>query len=215
MLLSVKDGLAVFVVGSRGAGKTAWTRRQVAGARRLLVWDAVKEWSRDRLVAPAGTLEELGRLVLEDIRRPGEFRVGYVGPLFRLDAHGRRVSYFPTFCAIAWPWMRRRPGTLVVEELADVTNPGKAPPGWGEIVREGRHSGSNVYALTQRPAESDKTIAGNADVIHCGRLSFPRDRRSMAEYLDVPAADITRLASLEYIQRDMRTRRLSRGRLQF
>lgn len=211
----MKDGLAVFVVGSRGSGKTAWTRQQVRGARRLLVWDAVKEWSRAGLVAPAWTLEDLGRLVVADIRRPGEFRVGYVGPLFKIDECGRRVSYFPIFCAIAWPWMRRKPGTLVVEELADVTHPGKAPPGWGEIVREGRHSGSNVYALTQRPAESDKTIAGNADVIHCGRLSFPRDRRSMAEYLDVPAAHITRLASLEYIERDMRTRRLARGRLRF
>ena len=213
----MRDGAAYFVVGSRGAGKTAWTRRRVAGVRRLLVWDAVKEWSRDRLVAPVYSLEELARLAIADIRagRSSDFRVGYVGPLFALDRQGRRVSYFPTFCAIAWPWMRRRPSTLIVEELADVTNPGKAPAGWGEIVREGRHSGSDLYALTQRPAESDKTIAGNADVIHCGRLSFPRDRRSMSEYLDVPIAEITRLASLEWIERDMRTRRLTRGRLRF
>jgi hypothetical protein len=210
-----REGEAVFVVGSRGSGKSEWTRRRVRRERRLLVWDAVKEWSRDRIVAPCLTLRDLQQLILADILRPGEFRVGYVGPAFYMTPKGVKVSYFPTFCAMAWPWMQRKPGTLVVEELADVTHPGKAPPFWGEIVREGRHSGSNVYAITQRPAESDKTIEGNADIIHCGRLSRPGDRRHMAEALDVPVADLTALASLEYIERDMRNRKLSRGRLTF
>ena len=83
------------------------------------------------------------------------------------------------------------------------------------MIRKGRHYGGRIYGLTQRPAESDKTIAGNADVIHTGRLSFPRDRKTMAEYLDIPVEEITDLESLHWIERDMRDRRLTRGVLSF
>lgn len=216
----MRDGEAILVAGSRGSGKTAWTLQRVPqGANtRLLVWDIVGEWSRKGRCTPVATLEELQQIIVADAKRPGRFKVGYVGPIESVQRLGntvRRVPLFPVFCRLAWVWMRVKPGTLVVEELADVTSPGKAPMEWGEIIRKGRHTGCTVIALTQRPAESDKTIAGNADVIHTGRLSFPRDRASMAEYLDVPVSDITALPSLHFIERDMRTRALSRGVVRF
>lgn len=216
----MRDGEAILVAGSRGSGKTAWTLQRVPqGANtRLLVWDTVGEWSRLGRCVPVATLAELGRLIVADTKRPGRFKVGYTGPLEMVTRRGntvQRVPLFPVFCRLAWVWMRVRPGHLVVEELADVTQPGKAPLEWGEVIRKGRHTGSTVIALTQRPAESDKTIAGNADLIHCGRLSFPGDRKSMAEYLDVPVGQITALPSLHWIERDMRTRKLSTGVLRF
>jgi hypothetical protein len=216
----VIDGEAVLVAGSRGSGKTSWTMRRVGqGANsRLLVWDAVGEWSRKGYCLPIRDLVELQQAIVADTRRPGRFRVGYVGPIsvqIRVGNSLRVVPLFSAFCRLAWVWMRVKPGALVVEELADVTNPGKAPQEWGEIIRKGRHTGGTIYGLTQRPAESDKTLAGNADLIHCGRLSLPRDRKSMAEYLDVPVEEITALPSLAWIERDMRTRALSRGVLRF
>lgn len=214
------DGEAILVAGSRGSGKTSWTMRRVpAGAnQRLLVWDTVGEWSRKGRCLPVRDMLELQQVVVSDAKRPGRFQVGYIGPLSIQKRVGNRVvsiPMFPVFCHLAWVWMRVKPGTLVVEELADVTNPGKAPQEWGEIIRKGRHTGSVVYGLTQRPAESDKTLAGNADLIHCGRLSLPRDRKSMAEYLDVQVEEITALPSLAWIERDMRTRQLTRGVVRF
>lgn len=201
------DGIAVLVAGSRGSGKSGWTRQQCEGADRLLVWDSVHEWSRDHLVRPVRTLTQLHKLIVADVACPGEFRIGYTGPV--------NDKTFHTFCKLAFVWMKAGAGILVVEELADVSNPAKAPEGWGDVVRKGRHYGGYIYALTQRPAESDKTIAGNADVIHTGRLSFPRDRKTMAEYLDIPVEEITALESLHWIERDMRDRRLTRGVLEF
>lgn len=166
------------------------------------------EWSRDRIVRGVATLTELHAIIVADLKQPGVFRYGYTGPV--------NAKTFEVFCRLAFIWMRAaRGGVLVVEELADVTTPAKAPAGWGEIVRKGRHYGGSIYGLTQRPAESDKTIAGNADIIHTGRLSFPRDRKSLAEYLDVPEIDITNLPSLHWIERDMRTRELRKGTLKF
>jgi hypothetical protein len=216
----MRDGEAKLVVGSRGSGKTAWALQSVpTGANtRLLVWDTVGEWSRLGRCQPVATLAELGRLVIADAKRPGRFKVGYTGPIVMYVPKGKSVvtvPLFPLFCRLAWVWMRVKPGTLVVEELADVTNPGKAPADWGEIVRKGRHTGSNIIALTQRPTESDTTIAGNADLIHCGRLTRPGDRRLMAEYLDCPVEQVTALQSLHWIERDMRTCRLTTGVLRF
>jgi len=199
------DGEAILVCGSRGSGKSGWTRQQCESVTRLLVWDSVGEWSRDGLVTPISSLPELRTWIVQ--AGTGPCRYGYTG----------RVSTenFETFCRLSIVWLKAAPGVLVVEELADVTSPGKAPDGWGEIIRKGRHYGGRIYGLTQRPAESDKTIAGNADVIHCGRLSFPTDRKTLAEYLDVDVKMITALPSLHYLERDMRDRTLRRGVLSF
>jgi hypothetical protein len=107
----------------------------------------------------------LHALVVADLRAPGAFRVGYIGAV--------TPKHFQIFCKLAWVWLRAAAGVLVVEELSDVTNPAKAPPAWGAICRKHRHAlGSTVYALTQRPAESDKTILGNAELIHAGRMNI-------------------------------------------
>jgi hypothetical protein len=202
------DGEAILVCGSRGSGKSGWTRQRCEGAQRLLVWDSVGEWSRDRIVKPVRSLHELYALIVAYVASPGPFRYGYVGPV--------NAKTFNAFCKLAFVWMKAAPGgVLVIEELADVTSPGKAPEGWGEIIRKGRHYSGSIYGLTQRPAESDKTLAGNADVIHCGRLSFPTDRKTLAEYLDIPVKQITQLPSLHWIERDMRTRELRTGVLTF
>jgi hypothetical protein len=206
------DGELFLVTGSRGSGKSSWVMQREEHAPRLLVWDALHEWTREGRVLPVRSLRELHQTIVADIRTPAPaFAFGYIG----------RVSpeAFETFCALAWSWMRARapaPPVLVAEELADVTNPGKAPYSWGRIVREGRHCPkSRVYGLTQRPAESDTTIAGNADVIHAGRQSRPRDRKTIAEYLDVPVTQVAALANLQFIERDLRTGALVHGKVTF
>lgn len=182
--------------------------QQVRGADRLLVWDSVGEWTRSGQVLQTSSLEGLHETIVNDLRHGGTFQRGYCGQVSR--------EHFATFCKLAWVWMRSHPGgVLVIEELADVTSPGKAPPAWGEIVRKHRHSQGRVYALTQRPAESDKTIVGNCAVIHAGRMNMARDRQYMAECLDIPLEQVTALADLEFIERDMRTRAISRGIVRF
>jgi hypothetical protein len=180
----------------------------VRGAPRLLVWDSVGEWTRGRVVTPVPGLLELHAAITPCLAKGGGFRYGYTGPATR--------AHFETFCRLAWVWMRSAPDSvLVVEELADVTSPGKAPAAWGEIVRKHRHVQGRVYALTQRPAESDKTIVGNAAVIHGGFMAFAEDRAYMARCLDVPLAEVTALRRLDWIERDMRTGALTRGTLNF
>lgn len=200
------DGRIILVTGSTGAGKTAWTMQQVAHEPRLLVWDAKAEWGareRCRVLDGSNAFEKLIAATIP--LQPG--RIAYRVPVSR--------ESFDLFCRAAWIWCRAGVGALIVEELADVTPPGKAPPAWGEIVRKSRSVGTTVYALTQRPAESDKTVVGNAAVMHCGLMAFADDRRYMARCLDVPEAKVAALGRLQYIERDLRARTLAHGKVEF
>lgn len=196
------DGVLYAVTGaSRLAAKTTWTAQQLAGERRLLVWDYKGEWSTRYRCRRVTTLRELEACVVPS------------APPARIAFHqvSGMVAQFDAFCRLAWVYVRAHGAPLIVEETASVTTPGKAPAAWGDICRLGLGFGSDIYALTQRPAESDKTALGNATVIHCGVMGTPDDRRTMAKYLDVDVADVAALQRLEWIERDKRTGELARG----
>jgi hypothetical protein len=192
------DGEIVLVTGSPGAGKTVYTMREAAPASRLIVWDAHLEWS-EKGCAPCPDIPSL--VAACRTREPGH--VAFTG----------RVSpeHFEAFCRVALLWGRLAPCTVVVEELADVTNPGKAPHAWGDLLRWARKLSINVYAITQRPSESDKTIVGLAHRIVCHAMARHADQLYMArelglEHRDVASLDRTRLEHIERLP-DFKTRR--------
>lgn len=195
------DGVLTVVAGASRSGKTAWTRGAVAGFRRLLVWDLLGEWGGD---ARFNCVRSDSLALVRDWIKAGDTpgRLAYFRP--------GMVGDFDAFCRLAWLWIQAGEGALVVEETASVTSPGKAPPAWGDLLRAGLRYGPRIFALTQRPAESDKTALGNATVIHCHRMSAPRDRAYMAEALGVPVLDVENLTGYRYLERHA-SGRLVRG----
>ncbi len=150
------------------------------------------------------------RALYEIALSPTPGRWAYQRPIDRVE--------FDAFCRFAWVWLRANAAAghrcaLVVEELADVTPPGKAPPAWGEIVRKSMRFEPSIYALTQRPAESDKTVLGNVSVLRCHAMARREDRRMMASELDVDVAlvDGLDLERKQWIARSRVTRELTRG----
>ena len=134
-----------------------------------------------------------------------------------------RVSYrvpvsrenFALFCRLAWVWGRLHPGVIIVDEIADVTTTAKAPMEWGEIARKVRAFGTDVYVTTQRPQEADKTAQGNASLFHCGRMSDADDQKYIARRLlgGVDVRLVSALLPLQWIERDVRTLRITTGTL--
>lgn len=190
MLVSRPDGELVVVTGASRSGKTSYVVQRVAHAPRLLLWD---------------TGDDARRYDCELIRTAAELRARIAaGP--KLD----RIAYAPTdpraefdfFCRLAWAWIRQARGALVVEELADVTHAGKAPAAWGAICRKGLRYGPTIYAITQRPSESDKTALGNASLVVCHRMARAKDELYMADELRVPVAQVQALQPFQWIARD-------------
>lgn len=183
---SHRDGRLTVVVGASRSGKTQYVLHRIARVPRLLVWDPKDEYS--------AALSGMGRC------DPAAFaqwctetridlRVACIPRAARTD--------FELFCRAAWHYARfsRRGTVLVVEELADVSHAGKAPDAWGTIIRQALGYGVDVFAITQRPQESDKTALGNASTVVCCRLARARDRDYMAQELDCDVAKIAALGA--------------------
>lgn len=181
----------VLACGATGAGKTLWVRRQVAAQPGVLVWDAKMEYPReDRSYKSVTTVPALIGAV-----RKGPAKLAYTGPL----------KDFADWCKVAHAAADIWGGAaVVVEELADVTSPGKAPDDWGIIVRRGRDRAMQVYATTQRPSESDKTIIGNLTLWHVGRMPRLKDARYVQEETGIPAEKIQRFEDRHYCECDSR-----------
>lgn len=204
------DGRVVLIVGATGSGKTSYARQALAGARRLLVWDVEHTLARAMDCQPVRSRRALlDLLALHMLKKPA--RIAYQPPVASPDE-------FDFFAGCAFAWCGAAPAAILAEELADVTRPGKAPPEWGKLLRRGRARGALVYAITQRITECDTTATGLAAELICFRLDRPGDRAKMAEFMDVPAADIGRLRTAggraEYLQRDRRSGKLHKKTLQ-
>lgn len=185
------DGyLAVYVGGSR-MGKTAAVKQALDGHERVVIWSP-KEIIDRYATGGAITAINMGELV---------------GKMAKIGTAPARIVYVPMSMAdfgdwarAAFVWGKLGPAAIVAEELADVTGPGKAPEAWGTLVRQALGWGCSVYAVTQRPSESDKTIMGNASVLHCHFMPRDQDRRYMAAEMDIDQAEIRALKPLEWIQ---------------
>lgn len=199
-----RDGRIIAVTGSSRSGKTTWIARQVKGARRVLAWDYPKgEWHSKYGFRRVSDFRELAQLV-----GPGS----KPARLAFMRASETPEKDFEAWARIAWGYIQLHGAPVIAEELSSVTHPGKAPPAWGNVCRMGAGYGSDIYAVTQRPAESDKTALGNASLIHCGRMAIPDDRALMARYLDVPVSEVARLEQFQFIERDA-LGRITRGRV--
>lgn len=188
-------------MGASGSGKSLFVKRALIAAMpiRLMIWDPQQEYGNHGAV--------LTRLadVVTACQQP---RFGVVfQPTGDTEAAKKQ---FDLFCKIAYAAGNL---TLVCEELAFVTSPSWAPAGWSQCTLKGRHKGLKIYGLSQRPAAIDKNFFGNATSIRTGRLNFAADVKVLANVLQVPAEQVQALKPLEYIERDMGTGAVHRGKL--
>ncbi len=199
---TTRDAHIELVAGSSGSGKSWHVKQAIAKAKRVCVWDPDDEYGPTehdkgitlRVTSIAELCDWLHRYPA------GPLKIRYVGA-------GKERFNLWAKAVFAWGNC-----VAVAEEIAGTTSPGKAGPGWHTLLSRGRKRGLVVYGVTQRPAESDKTIAGNATVIHVGRLSKLADRKAMAAELDCCISVVTALKPLEWLER-YSTGELYRGKM--
>lgn len=126
----------------------------------------------------------------------------------------KRAAQFDLWCRAV---MAAGRCTALVEELAFVTRPSLAPPGWRSMCLLGRHDRHRVtiVATSQRPAQVDKDFLGNCDTIHAGRLASEPDARRVAQFLGVGHLELMQLPDLDWIERRAGDLAAKRGRLNF
>lgn len=202
--MSANQARIMAVLGASGSGKSTFIKREIAkpaAARRLLIWDPMKEYGAHGAA----------------ISTAAELLDGLKGKRFALVFQPStdpkaRVRQFDFLCRAA---LAAGNLTLVVEELRFVTTPSRAPLGWAQVCLTGRHKGLTVYGASQRPASIDKDFLGNCSRVRTGRLTYPEDVKAVASAARIPLAEIDVLKPLEWIEKDLATGKTTRGKITF
>jgi hypothetical protein len=209
------DGKLEVIAGASRSGKTAYTVRAVKRLSRICAYDPEDQWSKLPGWRGVGS-----RAALWDaLQKGGALRLAFVpGGDIRaeFDYWARAVFYAGRYV---------QPLGVIAEELADVTNAGKAPGHWGLLLRRGLKRGIDIFAISQRWSEADKTGLGNASSVVMFRQSSGDDVRYLARKFDVTEADIAGLLPTlkpdgnikvaPYLKKDMRTGQIARLELRF
>lgn len=209
------SGRLVACVGSSRSGKSQFVRWKLRGMKRVLIWDIKGEYG----AGLPGLIRVTNRAALVQKVKEYAGRAGVI-------AYTGQIGDFEFFCKAAQVWVRshylkKARSVLVFEETADVTSPAKAPPQYGIILRRYLAYGVTIYAVTQRPAESDKTAIGNASELHVCRMNLADDRRSVARSTGIPGPELEQLIAdqdkgyFEFIHADTGRRKFRRGALTF
>jgi len=216
----MNDGKIYLATGSSRSGKSVYIRHKIEkeGYEYLLVWDAKAEYGAQDDPNIPTTQKKLVSML-------HTWEAANCPPVAMIYRYRDLKPDFDYFCDIAYYWIRRlaeqgKRGAVIVEESSDVCPPGKAPAKFGILIRRGLVFGSDIYVTSQRIAESDKTVPGNASVIHCCKQSFPDDEERMAKFLNVDVDQVKALVKddvngrFDYIERDLSLNKVIKGSLQ-
>lgn len=203
--MQTDDGRLYVISGASRSGKSVWTYRKVKAAKRVAVWDPEDQWAKLPGFKKITSKADL----FHACKHPGAAKLAYVA-----GGDLREEFNFFSGCAMHWG-MFYGPCAVVAEELADVSTPAKAPGDWGKLVRRGLKRGIDIYAISQRWAEADKTAFGNASEIICFRASSDDDIAYIARKTRIPADKLDKLRSLEFVAYDTDTKVCTPGKIRF
>lgn len=202
--MKTNDGRLIVVSGASRCGKSTQVANEVKTARRVVAWDPEAQWCEQSGFRKISNRREL----LQAIKTPGFMRLAYV-------AGGKLAEEFDFLCKAAMAAGRHiAPLIYIGEELADVSTPGKAPDGWGILVRRGLKRGITIYAISQRWAEADKTAIGNASE-YLTFMPRPKDVKYVSGFTGLPVEELNSIAPFEYIRLDPVTKEKERKKLRF
>lgn len=123
----------------------------------------------------------------------------------------RKLEDFDFFCRAAFTWGKFKKACIVVEETADVTTPSKAPDAYGVMIRQCLGWGCDLYAVSQRPAESDKTVMGNCTYVHAHFMKRADDRKYIAKELDCDPQILAEIPKYHWVESWSGERELRHG----
>lgn len=177
-----QDGVMGLFIGVSRSGKSTPIKVMIKKAKRLLIWDAKAEYTGNG-IQKVRSLPELLKL-LQQTKNTGKF--AFIPTNFS-------KKEFDAFCRLAHIWNKQKESVIVIEELAAVTNSGKAFGYWGVLINQSLGLGATLLATVQRGQEVDKSIMNNATYLHICQHNTESDAQYMAKKIGVNIETIPRV----------------------
>lgn len=206
-----KDAQIVGVWGGRGSGKSTCVKELVRDRDRLIVFDPIGDWERERGYKGVKDFSAL-LLALKKNWSQG-FRFVMTSPRGQ-DPRALLERLSMILFRVQEPYFHgkdRRKITLVVEEMA-LSYPertlGAKERSFMELCNLGRHYGVEIIGISQRVAEVKKNFVGNCAEHYFFRMGAAIDAQTATQFIGSRHKEaLTGLRDHEYL-------RFSRGNVE-
>lgn len=174
-----RSGKLTVVIGRKHCGKTTLARQLIAGSRRRILIDPLREFREGVIV------EDYRALVayLERQRHAPFYSVilRTLEPREELAAIGLTVHGDPNAALL--------PGvTLLIDEADRLCNPSSLPPELFRLANYGRHFQVSAILIARRPKRIHHDLTSQADHIYIGPTFEPADVDYLEEYIGAELA---------------------------
>ncbi|MBE0470986.1 MAG: hypothetical protein IBX55_15945 [Methyloprofundus sp.] len=173
------DGTIGLYMGITRSGKSTPIKEIVKQRDRVLAFDPKGEYVQMGFVK-CETRAELLKALMDTT---GAGKIAFV-------ANSRKDFEF--WCDCAFNWNRQKEAVLVPEELANVTNSGKAQDSWGRLINQSLAFNPLILATVQRGSEVDKGVMNNASYLHIAQHQTNDDAEYIASKIGVDVSLIPR-----------------------
>ncbi|CAA0081281.1 Uncharacterised protein [Zhongshania aliphaticivorans] len=177
-MLNRPDGVLAILIGVSRSGKSVYLKSLIERVGRIVAFDPKGEYVRELGFKACHTQAQLISALASS---KGDAKIAFVAI---------EKNDFQFFCQVAKQWNRQKMAVIVCEELANVTNSGKASGKWGVLVSQGLAEGPIIVGTVQRGQEVDKSILSNATYVHIAKHTTQKDRKYIGEMLDIDTENI-------------------------
>ncbi|MAX55392.1 MAG: hypothetical protein CL537_07760 [Alcanivoracaceae bacterium] len=202
-MLNRPDGVLAILIGVSRSGKSVYLKSIIEKLGRVVAFDPKGEYVSELGFTACYTKEQLLTALVK--AGSGPARIAFVA----IDKPD-----FQFFCAAAKKWNEQARAGIVCEELANVTNTGKASGYWGVLVSQGLAAGPIIIGTVQRGQEVDKSVLNNATYVHITRHSTQKDQKYIADQLGIAPGDVP-AEPLHFLQWTSYRGVVARGKIDF
>ena len=172
-----RQAVRLGIFGASGCGKTTKARELTAGLKRVVFFDPLGEWSREKGVKPFVGIEKLKKALFNNFGQG--FRFAFVPDFGDEEDQLQDLSYFLAKLQQGYGIKHQAQMTLVVDELDQSFPSGSLQKnrknGFAFLCCRGRHYGINIIGISQRMHIVDNVFRANCSGIYLFRHAEPAD----------------------------------------
>ena len=175
------------IIGTSGCGKSSWLRQNddIKKADIVIVWDP----DEDHGGVLCKTRSQFDKALMAGLKVKKNVRIRY-------SVDQPTEEEFQWFCSRIWLVIDGRIKTAaVIEEIADVTRVGAAFESWGQLLRKGRKYNLQLFVVSQRFAECDKTTKSQCLHKWVGVMENWSDRVDASRAIGIDANILEKLSA--------------------